>query len=88
MFGLLLWCRSRLSLLMDTERTMLLSFSGAGQHVISSGGSRWLTQVQHISPSAGIEPQRGVAGRTELRVKLFDVFVEAGLVRDMAARKL
>ena len=67
---------------------MLLSFSGTGQRVRSSRRSGCLTQVQHISPSAGVEPQRGIASWTELRVELFDVFVETGLVGDMPARKL
>lgn len=56
--------------------------------MISSGGLSGPTQVQNVSPSAGIEPQRGIASWTILRIEFFNVFVETGLVGDMAAGKL
>ena len=47
-----------------------------------------LTKIENVASSAGVQPQRCVAGGAVLRIELLDVLVEAGLVRDMAAREL
>jgi hypothetical protein len=46
------------------------------------------TEVQDVAPPTGVEAQWGVALGTVLGFDLLDVFVEAGLVRDVAAGKL
>jgi hypothetical protein len=48
----------------------------------------FLTNVQHIPPSACIQAQWRIARRAVLRLELLDVLVEARFVGHMAAREL
>ena len=51
-------------------------------------GLREHTQVEDVAPPTRIEPQGRVAGGAVLRFELLDVFVETGLVGDVAAGEL
>jgi hypothetical protein len=79
--------------LVDTDRTILLSFSKEEVwHQLSGMGARttveFLTNIQHIASSTGVQAQWCIARRAVLRLELLDVLVEAGLVGHMAAREL
>lgn len=46
------------------------------------------TDVQHIAPTAGVQPKRSITGGAILSLKFTDIFVETSLVGNMGAGKL
>lgn len=46
------------------------------------------TDIQHIAPTAGVQPERSITGGAILSLKFTDVFVEASLVGNMSAGEL
>jgi hypothetical protein len=47
-----------------------------------------LTNIQYVSSPTRVQAQWRIAGRAILRLKLLDIFVEAGFVGDMATGEL
>ena len=63
-------------------------FYGCGLVHSCARSARTPTKIQHIATSARVEPERSIARGTVLRIKFFDVLIEASFMRNVAAREL